>query len=36
MDLENKQEDKIIVEIKGLNELVKALQNIANSIKYYS
>lgn len=34
MDLENKQEDKIIIEINGLNELVEALQNIANSIKY--
>ena len=35
MDLENKQEDKIIIEINGLNELVEALQNIANSIKYH-
>ena len=34
MDLENKQEDKIIIEINGLNELVEELQNIANSIKY--
>lgn len=33
--LENKHENKIIIEIKGLNELVEALQNIANSIKYH-
>lgn len=35
MDLENKQEDKIIIEIKGIDELVEALQNIADSIKYH-
>lgn len=35
IDLENKQENKIIIEIKGLNELEEALSNIANSIKYY-
>ena len=28
MDLENKQENKIIIEINGLDELVEALQNI--------